>query len=104
MAEIHQHDQIYDLLLEKRDEILRLAAEHGASNVRIFGSVARGEAREDSDVDFLVEWNYSRLSPWGGVGLNLALEKLLGRPVDVVGEDELHQRIKKQVLKEAVLL
>jgi predicted nucleotidyltransferase len=101
MAETYQHGlKIYDLLVERREEILRLAAEHGASNMRVFGS----EAREDSDVDFLIDWDYNRLSSWGGVGLNLALEKLLGRQVAVVGEDELHQRIKKQVLKEAVPL
>ena len=95
---------IADLLADKREEILKIAEKHGASNVRVFGSVARGEAREDSDVDFLVDWDYSRISSWGGVGLSIDLEDLLGRPVDVGGADELHWYIKEQVLKEAVLL
>ncbi|MBZ0287227.1 MAG: nucleotidyltransferase family protein [Anaerolineae bacterium] len=95
---------INDLLSAKRDQILQLAREHGASNVRVFGSVARGEATADSDVDFLVEWDYSQISPWGGVGLILDLEDLLQRHVDISTPDTLHPRIKNRVLREAVLL
>jgi len=95
---------IGDLLKDKREEILRLAQAHGAYNVRVFGSVARGEAGPGSDVDFLVEWDYSRMSAWGGIGLNTALEALLGRKVDVISQDSLHPRIKKRVLREAMLL
>jgi hypothetical protein len=95
---------IDDLLKDKRDEILRLAQAHGAYNVRMFGSVARGEAGPNSDVDFLVEWDYARMSPWGGIGFNLALEELLGCRVDVVPEQSLHSRIKKRVLQEAIPL
>lgn len=51
---------IDDLLKEKRDEIVRIAAQHGAYNLRVFGSVARGEANADSDVDFLIELGESR--------------------------------------------
>jgi hypothetical protein len=95
---------IADLLATHRDEILRLAEQHGASHVRVFGSVVRGEATSESDIDFLVTWNYGRLSPWGGVGLNLDLAELLGRKVDVVGDDELHWYIRDRVLAEAVPL
>jgi uncharacterized protein len=92
---------IDDLLSDKREEILRLAEKHGATNVRVFGSVARGEANADSDVDFLVDWDMARISSWGGVGLNLDLEELLGRPVDVATEEGLHRLIKQNVLSEA---
>ena len=53
-------NDIEELLKNKRDEILRIAAKHGAYNVRVFGSVARGEADEDSDIDFLVEMGQDR--------------------------------------------
>ncbi len=95
---------IADLLEEKREEILHLAEKHGAMNVRVFGSVARGEAHDNSDVDFLVTWNYGHLSQWGGVGLLIELAEMLGRNVDVVGEDELHYIIRDRVLAEAVPL
>ncbi|NJP06139.1 MAG: nucleotidyltransferase family protein [Chloroflexaceae bacterium] len=93
-----------DLLVAHRDEILRLAEQHGALNVRVFGSVVRGEATAESDVDFLVTWNYGSLSSWVGVGLHLDLAELLGRKVDVVGDDELHWYIRDRVLAEAVPL
>lgn len=83
---------------------MQLAQKHGAFNVRVFGSVARGEADETSDIDFLVTWNYECLSRWGGVGLYRELAELLGRSVDIVGEDELHQLMRDQVLAEAVPL
>lgn len=95
---------IADLLMDRRDEILRLATKHGAANVRVFGSVARGEASDDSDIDFLVTWNYGNLSRWGSIGLPIELTDLLGRPVDVVGDDELHHHIREHVLAEAVPL
>jgi predicted nucleotidyltransferase len=71
------------LLAEKRDEILRLAASRGARNVRVFGSVARGEARADSDIDLLVDVESGR-SLLDVVGLWLDLEELLGRKVDLL--------------------
>lgn len=92
------------MLKEKREEILHLAEKHGAMNVRVFGSVVRGEDNDDSDIDFLVTWNYGHLSWWGGMGLHLELAKLLGRSVDVIGDDELHRVIRDQVLSEAVPL
>jgi predicted nucleotidyltransferase len=94
---------IYNLLREKRGDILRIAAEHGAYNIRIFGSVARGEADTTSDVDFLVEMEPGRsLLDLGG--LLMDLQDLLGCPVDVITEKGLRERIRDQVLKEAVAL
>lgn len=95
---------IKDLLTDKREAILRIAAENGASNVRVFGSVARGEAREDSDIDLLVDQDWTRLSYWGGMGLIIALEELLGRKVDVATVDELKPIIREHVLAEAIPL
>ncbi|MGO9393519.1 MAG: nucleotidyltransferase family protein [Desulfobaccales bacterium] len=92
-----------ELLQEKRQEILKIAAKHGAYNVRIFGSVARGEADEKSDVDFLVELAPGRsLFDLGGVLTDV--ENLLGCKVDVVTERGLRKRIRGRVLKEAVPL
>jgi len=79
-------------LLEKKKEILKIAAKHGARNIRIFGSVARGEARSDSDVDFLVDMEPGRtLFDMGG--LLMDLRDLLGLQVDVVTEQGLKPRI-----------
>lgn len=91
---------INDLLQDKREAILKLAALRGASNVRVFGSVARGEARPDSDVDFLVDLKPGRsLLDLGG--LLMDLQRLLGRNVDVVTEAGLRPRIRPRVLREA---
>ena len=90
---------IDDLLKPKREEILRIAARYGASNIRVFGSVARGEAGPESDVDFLMD-----LSPGWGLalmGLWLDLEDLLGRKVDIVEEENLHWYIRDRVMQEA---
>ena len=92
-----------ELLREKRQEILTIAARHGAYNVRVFGSVARGEAGPESDVDLLVDAR-PETSSWFPVGLILDLEKLIGCEVDVVTEGALHWYIKDEVLKEAVPL
>ncbi|MFO8008235.1 MAG: nucleotidyltransferase family protein [Candidatus Brocadiia bacterium] len=89
------------LIRERRQEIARLADKYGARNVRVFGSVARGEADEASDVDFLVELEPGR-SLFDLGGLQFELEELLGVPVDVVTEPGLKARIRDRVLKEAV--
>lgn len=94
---------ICELLQEKREEILRIAAQHGASNVRIFGSVARGEAKPDSDVDFLVELESSR-SLLDHVALVQDLEDLLGRKVDVATDKGLRERFRDRIFKEALPL
>ncbi len=88
------------MLEEKREELLRLAAKHGAKNVRIFGSVARGEAGPDSDVDFLVELEPDR-SLLDHAALLVDFERLLGHRVDVVTEGGIRPRIRERVLKEA---
>jgi predicted nucleotidyltransferase len=92
-----------ELLREKRQEILEIAAKHGAYNVRIFGSVARGEADAASDVDVLVDAG-PETSSWFPAGLIIDLEELLGCEVDVVTERGLRPRIKDRVLKEAIPL
>ena len=92
------------LLEEKREEILNVAAKHGAFNVRVFGSVVRGEETEDSDIDFLIDYDLSRISPWFPVGLIEDLEKLLNRKVDIVTTKSLHYFIRDKIIKEAVYL
>ena len=91
------------LIREKRQEILEIAARHGADNVRLFGSVARGEADEASDVDILVELEPNRsLLDLGGFLADL--QDLLRCRVDVVTETGLKNRIRDRVLQEAVPL
>ncbi|PSB46743.1 nucleotidyltransferase [Cyanosarcina cf. burmensis CCALA 770] len=94
---------IHELLQKRREDILRIAAQHGASHVRIFGSVARGEAKPDSDVDFLVELEPSR-SLLDRVALIQDLEDLLGRKVDVATDRGLRQCLRDRILNEALLL
>lgn len=94
---------VEEILKEKRGEILRLASRHGASNVRVFGSVARGNARQDSDVDFLVDLDATR-SLFDLGGLLMDLQGLLGRKVDVVTEKGLHWYIRDRIMNEAVKL
>lgn len=92
-----------ELLKRKRDDILRLAASYGARNVRIFGSVARGEANMESDIDFLVDMEPGRtLFDLGG--LLYELRELLGVDVDVVPENGLRYGIRSSVLKDAAPL
>lgn len=91
------------VLQAKREEIMRIAAKHGACNVRIFGSVARGESDERSDIDFLIELEAGR-SLFDHAALLLELEELLDRRVDVVTERGLRSRIRERVLREAVPL
>ena len=88
------------LLTEKRTEILETARRHGARNVRIFGSVARGDADEKSDIDFLVEMEPGR-SLLDHAALLLDLEELLGCKVDVLSEKGIKTRIRERVLREA---
>jgi hypothetical protein len=94
---------VYDRLVAEKDEILRIAARHGARNVRIFGSVARREADESSDIDLLVDMEPGR-SLFDLGALLVALEALLDCPVDVVTEAGLHERMRQRVLREAVPL
>lgn len=93
----------YTLLQNRRNDILRLAAQYGARNIRVFGSVARGEARADSDIDFLVEMEPGRSLFDLGAFL-VALQSALGVSVDVVTEKGLRPRIRETVLQEAMPL
>jgi predicted nucleotidyltransferase len=94
---------IDELLAAKRAEVLKIAAQYGARRVRVFGSVARDEADEHSDIDLLVD-----LEPGRSVldlgGMLMDLRSLLGRKVDVVTERGLKPRIRDRVLREAVAL
>jgi predicted nucleotidyltransferase len=93
----------FSLTVEQREAIRRIAAKHGAQHIRIFGSVARGEAGPQSDLDLLVERG-SKTSPWFPAGLIIELEALLGCNVDVVTEKGLSPYLRDQILREAVPL
>jgi predicted nucleotidyltransferase len=88
---------------KQREEMFRIAARHGASRLRVFGSVARGEAGPDSDLDLLVELAPDR-SLLDHVALIQDLEDLLGRRVDVVNDRVLHAELRDRVRREAVPL
>ena len=92
-----------NLLKSRREEIISIAARHGARNVRVFGSVARGEDDDKSDIDLLVEFESGR-SLLDHAGLWLELQDLLGCKVDVVSERGIKSRIRDRVLREAVPL
>ncbi len=91
------------ILLLHREEIERIAARHGARNVRVFGSVARGDADGESDIDLLVELEPGR-SLLDHAALWLELEALLGCKVDVATERGLRDKIRPRVLREAIPL
>jgi hypothetical protein len=91
---------IEELLGSKREQILRLAEKYGARNVRVFGSVVRGEAGPGSDIDLLIDLEAGR-SLLEHAALLLELEDLLGRKVDVVTERGLRPRVRDRVLSEA---
>jgi uncharacterized protein len=88
---------------ERRDEVLRVAARHGAGNVRLFGSAARGEDTPDSDIDLLVDVT-GATTPWFPGSLTADLEELLGKRVQVVIQRSLSPLIREAVLREAVPL
>jgi predicted nucleotidyltransferase len=92
-----------ELLKDKREEILRIAAKHGVRNIRVFGSVVRGEATDSSDIDLLIEVK-GPTPPWFPGGLVADLEDLLGRNVDVVEPDAIREGMRRRILEEAVPL
>jgi uncharacterized protein len=94
---------INELLSGKREQILAIAQRHGARNVRVFGSVARGEADEESDVDLLVTFDPG-VTLLRHAALARELNTLLGRKVDVVSDRALRPRVRERVLNEAVAL
>lgn len=92
---------LMERLEEKRDDILKIAFQHGAFNVRVFGSVVRKEETEASDIDFLIDYDSTKTSPWFPGGLLMDLQDLLGCKVDIVTEQGLSPFIREQVLNEA---
>ncbi len=91
---------IDELLKEKRQDILRIAAQHGAYNVRVFGSIVRGEAGPDSDIDLLVDMEPER-SLLDMAGLAVDMQELLKCKVDIVTEASIYWLIRRRILKEA---
>ena len=89
-----------ETLESSRDAILAIAKKHGASNVRVFGSFARGDARPESDLDLLVDMEPDR-SLLDTVSLIQELEQALGRKVDVLTENAIYWLLKRKILREA---
>jgi len=95
--------RIEHVIREKRQQILQIARQHGAENLRLFGSLVHGDVSESSDVDLLVEVTHDP-SPWFPAGLAADLEELLGRRVHIITERALHPYIRDRVTQEAVPL
>ena len=95
--------KVHELLKRNRDDILQIASKHGVTDIRIFGSAARGESKEDSDIDFLIEVN-GPTTPWFPGSLVADLEKLLGRRVDVVEPEAIRKPLRERILREALPL
>ncbi len=94
---------IAERVWNQREAILQIARAHNVRDIRVFGSVARGDASAASDVDFLVTFEPD-YTLWDHIGLMQALSELLGRPVDVSTEDTLLEGIRAHVLAEAIPL
>jgi len=94
---------IGETIREKRDAVLRVAEAHGATQVRLIGSVARDEARPDSDIDLLVKWR-EVTSLLDQAALKLELESLLGRRVDIASDGWLKPSIRESVYRDATPL
>jgi uncharacterized protein len=92
-----------EALSKKRNEIIQIAAKYGAGNLRVFGSVARGESDDRSDIDILVDMQPDK-SLLDLAGLLIELRKALGVKVDVFTESSLKPRIRERALKESVPL
>ena len=92
-----------ETLQQYRNDILKLAQQYHSTNVRVFGSVARGDATETSDIDFLIDRTPEQ-DLFDVIRLYRALEELLGCKVDIVHSTALHHSIREQVLKEAISL
>jgi predicted nucleotidyltransferase len=92
-----------DDIRRRRAEIIEVANRYGAFDIRLFGSIARGDATEDSDLDFIVRFEPGRSLLDHG-GLVMDLRDLLGRPVDVIDDDGMRPRFREHVMKEAIPL
>ncbi len=95
---------LLETLKEQRQGIIKLATAYGADDVRVFGSVARGEEGPQSDVDFLVTMPTGYDMFKQRIPLSIALSELINRPVDLVPEHELNKHLRNQILAEAVSL
>lgn len=95
--------QLTDLRHNYREGILAIAAKYNASNVRVFGSVARGDGKTDSDIDFLVRFN-PHASLLDEAGLSRELSALLNQAIDVIGEDVIRDEFRPYILSEAIVL
>jgi uncharacterized protein len=93
-----------DLTPATKEKIKTIAAQHGAFNVRVFGSVAKGEAHPNSDLDLLVDYDLDKISPWFPVRLIRDLENFLDIKVDIVTSEGLKARIRNEILQEALTL
>jgi len=91
------------VLKDKRQEILRMAARHGVTGIRVFGSAARGESNEESDIDLLVEVT-GPTTPWFPGGLAAELEKFLGRHIDIAELDAIREPLRQRIVQEAIRL
>jgi len=92
---------LLETLQDKREQVLAIANKHGAFNVRVFGSVVRGEDTPESDIDFLIDYDPEKVTPWFPGGLLMDLQDLLGRKVDVLTEKGISPLIRDRVLAEA---
>ncbi len=92
--------QTVEEIVTNREEVLRVAAKHGAGNVAVFGSVARGDATPESDIDFLIDI-VGETTPWFPGSLVAELEELLGRRVQIVLRRSMSPLIRESVLKDA---
>jgi len=95
---------LLETLREKREQVLEVAAKHGAFNVRVFGSVVRGEDTLESDIDFLIDYDPENVAPWFPGGLLMDWQELLGRKVAVLTERGISPLIQEWVLAEAQAL
>jgi hypothetical protein len=91
---------MHTLITSNKDKILSIAAHHGVKDIRVFGSMARGDAVESSDIDFLIEAG-DNTTPWFPGGLQIDLQRLLGRKVDIVEVQALKGTARERVLREA---
>ena len=101
MSVVITTDELEQRLGVKREDILRIATKHGATNVRLFGSYARGDQQPDSDVDILVDAG-PYVTPFFPGGLVMDLEALLHRKVDIVESVAVHKLIRNRVFREAI--